>query len=89
MAKVLQVGLTFLTKLTTSCFYFGETLQHKTTLQRSPIYITLFWMSGLRACNKASPDIIKAWLLSVGLIEEIISSNLALTIDSSFSSTIC
>lgn len=61
IAKVEQLGFCLLTRVTTSYFYLGETLQHNTTLHISPIYITLLDMSGLRACNNESPDIISAY----------------------------
>ena len=61
IAKVQQLGFWVLTKVTTSYFCLGETLQHSTTLHISPIYITLLDMSGFRACNKESPDIISAY----------------------------
>lgn len=42
IANVEQLGFSFLTKVTTSYFYFGETLQHKTTLHKSLIIVTPF-----------------------------------------------
>jgi hypothetical protein len=68
MARVATLGLSFLTKETTSYFYLGETLQHTTALHYEAISIIFFDTVDFKPCSKESPDMINAHFLVLPIL---------------------
>lgn len=86
MARVVTLGLFYLTKETISYFYFGETLHATTASHLSAIYITFNESSGFIAMIKALPEITNAFLLLFWLFWIAFSNSFLITY-SSFPST--